>query len=193
MTDTSSRPQKPDRDPDDDSVSIANLKNTQAGQLAELLGLALDMENSSPPEPADLTAELLQERLSGPLPPDPAAAAKLPSILDHIYNELVPGGRRSLGEALAEPNTDLMTLLRIKDHAKKTAAPNCPEPQRTVSITVYYTAIASALLFHGKKITTYSYAALASALGKLHIKPWIPMVLGKRLQAAQQFCQDHKD
>ncbi len=113
MTDTSSRPQKPDRDPDDDSVNTANLKTTRAGQLAEMLGVALDAEKNRPPEPAELTAELLQERLNGPLPPDPTAAARLPSILDHIYNELVPGGRRSLGEALAEPNTDLTTLMRI--------------------------------------------------------------------------------
>ncbi len=193
MTDTSSSSHKSDRDSDSDSISTANLKTTHAERLADMLGVALNAGKDSPPDPTELTAELLQERLDGPLPPDPTAAAKLPSILDHIYNELVPGGRRSLGEALAEPNTDLATLVRIKDHAKKTAAPNCPEPQRTISITVYYTAIASALLFHGRKITTYSYDALASALGKLDGKPWIPMVLGKRLQAAQQFCRDHKD
>jgi hypothetical protein len=47
-------------------------------------------------------------------------------------------GRRSLGEALAEPKTD---ILRIKDYAKQTAAAS-PKPQRTVAVTLAITKLA---------------------------------------------------
>lgn len=166
---------------------------TKPQQLADMLGIGLEAGQANQGGPNELTAELLRNKLDGPLPPDPAAVAKLPSILDNIYKELVPGGRRSLGEALAEPKTDINTIVRIKDHAKQTAAPDCPEPQRTVSVTVYYTAIASALIFHDRKITTYSYDTVAVAFAKLLDKPWIPLALSEHLKTARRICLDRGD
>ena len=167
--------------------------NTKPEQLADMLGFALEADQTELADPAELTAISLQNKLDGPLPPDPDAVAKLPTLLDNIYNELVPGGRRSLGEALTEPKTDISTILRIKDHAKQTVTQDCPQTQRTTSLTIYYAAIASALIFHDRKITTYSYDALAISLAKLLDKPWIPPDLVEHLNTARKICLDHKE
>ena len=167
--------------------------NSKPGQLADMLGVALETGEADSPDSDEITAELLRNKLDRPLPPDPAAATKSPSVIDNIYRELAPQSRRSLGEALADPKTDLCTILRIKDYAKQTATQDYPKAQRRVSVTLYYAAIASALLFHDRKITTYSYDAVAIAIAKLLDKPWIPPVLAGRLQAARKICLDRRD
>lgn len=167
--------------------------NAKPEQLADMLGIGIESSRGDTDGPLDLTAKLLRKKLDGHLPPDPAAAAKLPSVLDNIYKELVPGGRRSLGEALADPKTDITTLLRIKDAAKRDASKDGNESQRAVSVSIYYTAIASALLFHDRKITTYTYDTVASGIAKLLEKPWIPETLAGHLKTARDVCLDRKD
>ncbi len=115
------------------------------------------------------------------------------SDLDNLYDKLAPQSQLSLGEALTDSKTDLRTILQIKNDAKQTAAQDCPKAQRGVSVTLYYAAIASALLFYDRKITTYSYDAVAIALAKLLDKPWIPPVLASHLQTARKICLDRKD
>jgi hypothetical protein len=174
-------------------VNTEHETNTKPQQLADMLGVAMQGTPNEVLDPAELTAGALRNRLEGPLPPDTGIATESLTMLDNIYNELVPGGRRSLGEALTEPKTDISTILRIKNHAKQSVTKDTPRPQRTASLTIYYAAISSALLFHDLKITTYSYEALAVSLAKLIDKPWIPPELSEHLQAARNNCLDRRD
>jgi len=167
--------------------------NSKPGQLADMLGVALETGEADSSNPTEMTAKLLRNKLDGPLPPDPEATIQSSSVLDNIYDKLAPQSQLSLGEALTDPKTDLSTILQIKNDAKQTAAQDCPKAQRGVSVTLYYAAIASALLFHDRKITSYSYDAIAIAIAKLLDKPWIPPVLTGHLQAARRICLDRKD
>ena len=189
----SDKPNESDRNAKRTSMDTEHSTNMGPKQLADMLGVALEAGEADSPDPVEMTAELLRNKLDGPLPPDPTAAAKPPSALDNIYNRLAPQSQRSLGEALVEPKTSLGTVLRIKDYAKQTAAQDRPKAQRNVATIVYYAAIASALLFHSRKITTYSYDAIAITLATLIDKPWIPQVLVEHLKAARRICLDRKD
>jgi len=193
MTDTCDKRNKPSGSAESNMLDADHSTVIRPDQLAEMLGVALEADKADREDTIELTARALQLKLDGPLPPDPAAAARLPSLLDNIYKELVPGGRRSLGEALVDPKTDLSTILRIKDHAKQSASEKLPPARHTVAITIYYAAIASAMLFHDRKITTYSHETLAEGIGKLLGNPWMPEPMIEHLKNARKACLDQMD
>jgi hypothetical protein len=189
----SDKPNDSDRNANGAPMDSDRSMNMKSKQLADMLGVALESVAADSLSPDELMAELLRNKLDGPLPPDPITAIRPSSVLDNIYNELAIQSRRTLGDELVDPETDLGTILLIKDHAKQTAAEDRPKAQRNVAITVYYAAIASALLFHDRKITTHSYDTIAITFAKLIEKPWMPPVLIEHLNSARRTCLDRKD
>lgn len=147
-------------------------------QLARLMRISEDEELSRDEiDQEQLTAELLGERLAGTLPLGSVAVA-LPLILQ---------GRR-LGEVLLDPTTDLVVIREIKDYARRLAdrevhRPN-HGPEYAVAVSVHYAAIAGALAFHRRKITSFSFKRLAEALEELAGKPWMTSELRDLLRRA---------
>ena len=158
-----------------------NEDSTGESELRQLARLMRSSEDEElPRDEIDqelLTAELLGERLAGTLPLGSIAAA-LPLILQG----------RGLGEVLLDPTTDLIVMREIKDYARRLADREVHRlnhgPEYAVAVCVHYAAVAAALAFHDKKITSFSFKKLAAALEELAGKPWMTAELRDLLRRA---------
>jgi hypothetical protein len=157
--------------------------------VASLLGLASTAEPSGDVSPVEAKAALLRRRLGDGLPPDTTVVESLPRILGEPYRALLPMSGRPLGQVLLDKDTPLEVLERVKRHARQRAARKDLQTEHDVLIAIYFSAIASALLFADRKITRYSYAQLAESFEALAVMPWIPAELASHFSAARDRCR----
>jgi hypothetical protein len=148
-------------------------------------------------DPGDLTPQeakedLLARRLRGPLPLTQEQAAELAAVVGEL-RERLPQHGRALGEVLLDEAAELKVLAGIKEHGKAMSQATDSQVQRDVGLTIYFAAIASAVLFHGERITTYSYAALADAFGRLVDKRWMAPTLARHFAKARRACKRNAD
>ena len=85
--------------------------------------------------------------------------------------------------------TDVVVLRKVKDYGKKLSDKAESKVQYHAANTVYYAAIASALVFHDKKITKYSYRDLDKYFCRLDKEKWIPEALRSLFSRAAEYCQ----
>jgi hypothetical protein len=146
------------------------------GGLASLLSMGIRGKRRPVADP--LIAELLNA----------CWASALPAGAGRSGGEIAAVSGPALGEVLLDSATDLATIQKIKDYGKGLAACDDSEADHTVGVTIYYAAIASALVFHGNKITRHSYRRLADAFDTLQKKPWVPSELSEHLRGAHRYC-----
>ena len=158
-------------------------------RLSRLLGLTFDAEAQDAQAAArEAAARMLRVRLAGPLPMGPAAVEELQAVL-RLRKDLLPEGGRGLGEVLLDGKASLDSLRRIKDYGKKVGSRRGSEEQHAVAVAIYYAAIAGALLFHGRRITSYSYEALAEWFAMLADKQWMTAELAAHFAKARDLCR----
>lgn len=159
-------------------------------RLARILALAArpgDSAKSSPSEPTP--AEVLQGILSAGPPLDPSAPNSLPTILDWPCREVLTAARRKIGELLLDPETDLEILRALKEYGKTLAGRRRTESQQIAATAIYYAAIASALVFHDRRITRLSCQKLHEAFTRLEGEQWVPSELKDLLRRAGAECR----
>jgi hypothetical protein len=140
------------------------------------------------PPAAEDAAELLYDQMIQPLVSD--------SDSDSESGAAEPGGRLvtpkaplAVGAALRDRHTAASTLKRLKDLGRKLFQEGKTEPQREVGLTIYYGAIASALVFHNLRITRLSYSELRQSLENLTDRPWMPADLQSLFREAVRTCE----
>ncbi len=169
-------------------MSKEDKKTTRAGRperLADLLHIGLEAEPPGPAHPDEQKESLLRARLAGTLPLEKAAVDALPVLA----GQLLPLGSGSVGRALLDADTPLEVLRKIKDYGKQLAAANDCEAEHGAAITIYFAAIAGAILFHDERITSYPYAALADAFSRLVEKRWMDPKLARHFAKAGRKCR----
>ncbi len=170
-----------------------NKDSTTFGQsperLARLLGLGMETSSDGETDPETSKAELLRLRLVGTLPLETVVIDAIPAIAGRLCEALLPLRGKALGEAILDQTTELDMLKKVKDYSKKLASRDDSEAEHTVSVTIYFAAIASALLFHDCRITSYTYPSLAEAFGSLIDKPWLTPELARHFAKARKLCE----
>jgi len=136
-------------------------------------------------------AELLQDFLAEALP------VELPS--GHLSEELTTlcqisgiASDESVGDMLRNPKTDVNLLRRIRDCFKKRTKNTDLETEQAAT-TIYYAAIAYALIVHNLKITKYSYKNLLDAFSLLVDTKWIPPALSGLFEKACEYCRSKSE
>ncbi|MFC1763490.1 hypothetical protein ACFL6U_15605 [Planctomycetota bacterium] len=156
-------------------------------KIAQLLGVSLDADLDETDEvSSDAAGQLLDAHLAGVLPLDTAAVDKLPVMLGKLNN----GDTPSLGAVLTSNNSSLKTIRKIRRYAKSTAARHSSPAQHAAITAIYFAAIANALVFHDRKLSSYSYADLVDSFNDLLDKSWIPENLIMLFKQAQQICHN---
>lgn len=134
-------------------------------------------------------SSLLRDLLDDVLPADPAVVDSLPALLRHSYRELLPLAGKSLAELLLSGQTPLSSIEQIKEYGKQVSSSAGSEVRYEASATIYYAAVASALVFHDQKITRYSYQELAGYFSSLIDKKWIPAKIKRLFNKALEVCK----
>ena len=161
-----------------------------ASGLARVLGIGVDAADDEV-TPGLARRKLLLAILDGPPPQaatdarahdDPAGGAS--------SDALSSDAKRALGEVLLDEDTELDVFKAIKDYAKGLGDRQESQTERGVLLVVYFAAIASALVFHGEKITTHSQPDLAAFLDRLAGSDWVPGDLAQLFIRAHKLCQE---
>ena len=159
-------------------------------KLARLLGITLDSGSGEVGENSTQnTSELIQAHLAGTLPFDTTVIEELPAIIGRLRNDLIAHAGKTLGGVLTDPESDLDTIKKVRQHAKKMASRRNSKAKHAVAIAIYFAAIANALIFHETKITTHSYESLKASFGDLAVKQWMPDELVRLFTKASKRCR----
>lgn len=162
--------------------------------LARLLAVGLPDNNAQGNTGASRTpAQVLQDMLHGKLPLDPALPDSLHAVLNWPSDKVLAATDRTVNDLLLDSSTDLAVLKTLKDYAKALVRRGGPQTKQAAATVVYYGAIASALVFHRRRITEHSYEKLREAYEELERKAWIPSELKDLFQRARSFCKERKE
>jgi hypothetical protein len=162
-------------------------------ELAELLATGSGDDNAPQQlPPAEVARLLLQSRLAGLMHFDKDCVDSLSDVLDKPCPELQPIAGRTLGDVLMDPTTPLATLETLKQYGKGLSLRWEEGPEHVVAAMIYFAAIAAALVFHGRKITTRSHRDLADLLRILMNDRWITPELAGLFDSARTMCEASK-
>ncbi|KPK38329.1 MAG: hypothetical protein AMJ65_13030 [Phycisphaerae bacterium SG8_4] len=159
-------------------------------RLARLLGITLhSAAGKGKEDSAQDISELIRAHLAGTLPFDTTVIDELPVIIGRLRNELIARAGETLGAVLTSPESDLDTLKKVRQYAKRMASSKSPKAKHAVAVAIYFAAIANALVFHHTKMTTHSYGSLRTSFGDLAKRPWMPTELVRLLTKAHKICR----
>ena len=158
--------------------------------LAALLTVAADSPpQDQPPHTHNTVQDALDSLLAGKLPLTSDAAAELSAVLGRTTENLLAAADRTLRDLLLDPQTDLAVLRFLKEYARERSSWSESDAERAAGVVIYCAAIANALIFHSRKITSYSHADLAAELAKLPDKACVPHELKERFRRAITICE----
>jgi hypothetical protein len=167
-------------------------------------GLRLDqMQNlfslgTSDPDPSDeegnneKMAGLLREQLACALPERPLLFDALIMMMEQQGYDTQPLAAKSLSQVFSGPGSDIGLLRAIKECSKTLSCTLDSEVEMALATTVYYAALASALVHHDEKITQNSYEKLDESLALLIGKKWMAEELVALFSQAQRICRNRR-
>jgi hypothetical protein len=159
-------------------------------KVALLLKIGSGDQNEAeqlPPEKA--RAELLRELLAKRLPADDLAVHQLVAHLGDLCNSLNSALGEPIDRQLLDRTTGVDTLRRIKEHGAMLSRTAQRDVEQETANVIYYGAIASALVFHGRQITEFRLGDLQAAFATLSCLTWIPPELARLFEQALEFCR----
>jgi len=160
-------------------------------RLARLLALGVQ-HGSNNPGGGRTPAGVLQEILDTQLPLDSTLPNSLAAVLNWTSDEVLSAGGRTIRELLLDPETHLVVIKTLKDYGKGLVRRAGPNAKETAATVIYYAAIASALVFHGRRITQHSYRTLYEAYTELRRRSWVPSELKDLFEKARRICRERK-
>lgn len=158
-------------------------------KLANLLGITFDSEKEHRPDSKETIAQMLEARLASPLLPDTTMVQSLPSQTGQRDEDVGQYSGVPLGDVLTASESDFATIKEIRSYAKNMTRGKGSEAEY-VAVTIYFAAIANALLFHQAKITSYSHESLEISFDKLIKKSWMPQRLRRLFVDAAAACRN---
>jgi len=132
-------------------------------------------------------AELLQDMLAETLPVE-TLVNNLPEELTTLCQISGIASEESVRDLLTKPKTDVGQLRIMRDYFKKKSKCARSEAEQAAT-TVYYAALAYALVVHGLKITKFSYEDLHRAFSRLANTDWVPSAVSGLFRRACEYCR----
>lgn len=156
----------------------------------ELLSLALSAQKAlQSDDEKERRVDLLYDILTSPLPVCRRTSDSLPPALRGQARSLQSVAGKTVGDLIQDPQIDLTTIRKIKDHAKKSGTSAKSKAESDAFLAVYYAAIAGALVIHGKKITKHGLEDLTQFFQSFMKKDWVLPELKSLFGKAYDYCQ----
>ena len=160
-------------------------------KVVELLSLGKDTGSTS----TDINqhkSDLICEKLKETVPFFFSTEQKPSQKLHRLRHTIAILSGEPIGKLLQNPKTDIDLIRMIKDYGRKLACCSESEAEQHASRTIYYAAIAHALVFHNFKITNFSYENLKDSFAHLLQEKWIPKSLLNLFEKALVICKEKK-
>jgi hypothetical protein len=147
------------------------------------------------PDPSDeegdneKMADLLEEQLACALPERSLLFDALITMMEQQGYDTQPLAGKPLRQVLSDPASDIGLLRAIKECSKTLSCTLDSEVEMALATTIYYAALASALVHHDEIITQSSYEKLDGSLALLIGKKWMAEELVALLSQAQRICR----
>ena len=160
-------------------------------QLRRILSMTTDRSKSWDAGCDDPTAAVhLKIWLDTSLLQDSPISRSFHKALQHAGYDTDSLGDKSLIQVLLNPKSDVKVLRAIRNHVKQLSSSVCNETEYIVAFAIYYAAVASMLVFHGRNICDDSYENLTVTFNDLLEKRWISQELKILFSKAQAICQE---
>jgi hypothetical protein len=158
-------------------------------EVVKLLQIGLDV-SSAPGEIDQQKADLLSDRLNDTLPLYYSTKEKTDSWLKRLGQTIAALAGEPIGKLLRDPKTDISIVRMTKDYGRKLSTSAKSEAEHHTANTIYYAAIAHALVYHDLKITKLSYEDLQQSFCQLSKEDWIPKDLRDLFAKASEYSKE---
>jgi hypothetical protein len=135
-------------------------------------------------------AEMLRRWLSQTLPLDKSQTNMLPAVLGQLCHTMGVLAGETIVSLLHSPSTDISLIERIKQYGKELSSRAESKAEHEAATALYYAAIAHALVFHGERITRFSYKKLENSFSRLVKEKWISKELSVLFKIAGKYCKE---
>lgn len=133
--------------------------------------------------------DLLHDYLAQTLEVYKYAGEEQPAKQSQLRNTINVLSSEPIGKLLQNPETEIDIIRIIKDYSSKFSKRTKSKTEHQVANTIYYAAIAHALLFHSRRITRYTYESLSKSFAKLTKENWVPNNMSNLFVQAAKACQ----
>jgi len=133
-------------------------------------------------------ADLLRDQLAQPFLSGLTLNSRAPGLSEAPCHPASLMRLETVGELLWNRGTPTSLLKRLRKLGKRLFSTGKSTSQRDVGLTIYYGAIANALVSHDVRITRLPYPELHRSLGALVDKEWMPQRLQRLFQEAREYC-----
>ena len=133
--------------------------------------------------------ELLHDYLAHTLAVYRYAGEELPDKQSQLRNTINVLSGEPIGKLLQDPDTEISLIRMVKDYSSRFSKRAKSKTEHQVANTIYYAAIAHALLFHSRRITRYTYENLEKSFSKLAKEKWIPRNRANLFIKAVEICR----
>ena len=157
-------------------------------KVIKLLKIGKDAD-STPIDIGQYKSDLISERLNETVPIYFSTERNPTKQLKRLRHTIAVLSGESIGKLLESPETDIRLIRMVKDYARKLSSRAESEAEHHISNTIYYAAIAHALIYHDIKITNYSYENLKKSYDRLSEENWIPNNLIVIFKKVSEYCQ----
>ena len=159
-------------------------------RLKELLSICSEASQANSEMGTDQEkTELLQDLLAQKLPSELPEKGPLSDELTHLCHMSGLSAGESIKTILNNPQADITLIRKVKDCAKELSQQAASEAERDTANTIYYAAIASALVLHNIRITKFSYKDLENAFSVFTKTVWVSSDLSGLFERACEYCQ----
>ncbi|UCF14199.1 MAG: hypothetical protein JSW59_12365 [Phycisphaerales bacterium] len=135
------------------------------------------------------TADLLRQQLAQPFPSGSTLDSQAPGLSEVPCHPAALMRLETVGELLWNRGTPTSLLKRLRKLGKRLFSEGKTTSQRDAGLTIYYGAIANALISHDVRITRLPYLELRRSFGQLVDKEWIPPRLQNLFREAHEYCR----
>lgn len=163
-------------------------KTISRTMMHQLVNLIFEKDSGSPVNPPDQKSELLEEKMAAALPKDFFNQGHLSIHLSTLCDISGISKTETFKSVIKNDKVELGLLIKMKDYFKNLSGKSTTEMEHQIYNSIYYAAIASALLYHHERITRYSYEELATNFTRLLKEDWLPNYILKLYQEAQSYC-----
>ncbi|UCD51128.1 MAG: hypothetical protein JSW27_00570 [Phycisphaerales bacterium] len=162
-------------------------------QMASLFSMGREDPNPGDEKSGQLEmSSLLRKQLTCCLPRGTLFCDVLVMMMGQQGCEINSLTGKSLGDIFLSKKTSIALLQVIKESAKTLSTTLDSPAETALATTLYFAALASALVFHDRKITQNSYAKLDESFALLIEKQWMADELVTLFSQARGICQSRR-